>query len=158
MKDFTLFKRILFCTDFSPEAAAAFPYALSLSEACADAVLIIFHVIPEPDAQFWKTYIYEIDQVDDKAKHDIDRQMQEDYLSRIPDSQHYETRIAVGQAGQLILKTVTEEKIDLIVIGRSESGSAGSFFFSDGTKTALQKVSCPVLIVPDVPVSKRKKS
>ena len=37
----------------------------------------MFHVIPEPDAQFWKSYIYEVDDVDNKAKQDIDRKIAE---------------------------------------------------------------------------------
>ena len=35
--------------------------------------LTLLHVIPEPDAQFWKGYIYEVGDMDAKARADIDR-------------------------------------------------------------------------------------
>ena len=103
MEPITLFSKILFCTDFSRESVAAFSYALELCRASKDAEIILFHVIPEPDAQFWKTYIYELDQIDEKAKEAIDQQFAEDYLSRVPAGTRVSTRVAVGNAGQQVI-------------------------------------------------------
>ena len=79
-----IFKKILFCTDFSENSDAAFYYALNIAEGNPGSELIILHIIPEPDAQFWKSYIYEVDDVDEKAKSDIDEKIREAYLSQIP--------------------------------------------------------------------------
>ena len=80
------FRRILFCTDFSENADYAFGFALEQALRCPEAVLYILHVIPEPDAQFWKSYIYEVDGVDNKARRDIDARVEAAYKSRLPPS------------------------------------------------------------------------
>ena len=66
------FERILFCTDFSQNAYDAFGFAVDAASRRPGCLLYILHVIPEPDAQFWKTYIYEVEDIDKKAKQDID--------------------------------------------------------------------------------------
>lgn len=148
MEPITLFSKILFCTDFSRESVAAFSYALELCRASKDAEIILFHVIPEPAAQFWKTYIYELDQIDEKAKEAIDQQFAEDYLSRVPAGTRVSTRVAVGNAGQQVISLVEKEKIDLIVMGRKRKKSPG-VFFGDSAKATLQKAGCPILVVPE---------
>ena len=45
------FKRILFCTDFSESADAAFDFALDAAIRRPDSTLYLLHVIHEPDAQ-----------------------------------------------------------------------------------------------------------
>ncbi|HOD52626.1 MAG TPA: universal stress protein, partial [Candidatus Hydrogenedentes bacterium] len=63
IRDTGAYERILFCTDFSENAEFAFDYALDASVRRPGSILYIFHVIPEPDAQFWKTYLYEVEDV-----------------------------------------------------------------------------------------------
>ncbi len=148
MEALGLFKRILFCTDFSADAAAAFRYALDLCRVSADAELTIFHVIPEPDAQFWRTYIYELDKVDEKAKRDIDKQLQADYLCRIPEGMRVKTKIAIGAEDEMVLQAIKEEGTDLLVMVRPGHGKPPGIFFGDRVKTAVHKARCPVLVIP----------
>ena len=64
--------RVLYCTDFSENASRAFAYALEAAALRKGSELHLIHVIPEPDAQFWKSYIYDAEgDVDEKAKKDI---------------------------------------------------------------------------------------
>ncbi|HHU36358.1 MAG TPA: universal stress protein [Treponema sp.] len=149
MESLSLFNRIMFCTDFSSESAAAFNYALELSRVCKNAEIIIFHVIAEPDAHFWKTYIYEKDQLDDKARKDIELQFEQRYLSLVPDGTNVTTRIEIGNAGQQILRVVEEEKIDLLIMGRKRKKKKPGMFFGDNAKAMLQKAQCPILIIPE---------
>ena len=58
------YKRILFCTDFSDNADRAFAYAIDAAVRRPGCTFYLLHVIPEPDAQFWRTYIYEVEGVD----------------------------------------------------------------------------------------------
>jgi nucleotide-binding universal stress UspA family protein len=53
----TRFKRILFCTDFSESADAAFDFAVDAAARRPGSVLYVLHVIHEVDAQFWKSYL-----------------------------------------------------------------------------------------------------
>lgn len=148
MEPITLFSKILFCTDFSRESAAAFSYAIEICRASTHGEIILFHVIPEPDAQFWKTYIYELDQIDEKAKEDIDRQFEQDYLSRIPAGLSVSTRVAIGNAGQQVISLVESEHIDLVIMGRKRKKTSG-VFFGDNAKATLQKAGCPILVIPE---------
>ena len=74
------YKRILFCTDFSENANFAFDFALDSAVRRPGCILYLLHVIPEPEAQFWKTYLYEVDDIDAKAKQDIDEKIARSYL------------------------------------------------------------------------------
>lgn len=144
-----IFRRILFCTDFSVHADAAFSYALNIAEGNPGSELIIFHVVPEPNAQFWKSYIYEVDRIDEKAKHDIDERISRSYLSRIPQAVSWSTLHAVGNVSQKILETTEEREVDLVIIGREGRGRLKTLFFGNIAEQLARKTRTPVLIVPE---------
>lgn len=144
-----LFKKILFCTDFNSDALAAFYYALNVAEGNKGSELIIYHVIPEPEAQFWKSYIYEVDDVDNKAKKDIDTIIAETYIQKIPEGITYSVRTAIGNVGEEILDISRNEDIDLIVIGRGAGTNMINRLLGDFIKKLIHKASCPVLVIPE---------
>jgi len=141
-------KRILFCTDFSPNADLAFDFAIDAAVRRPDCTLILLHVIPEPDAQFWKTYLYEVDDVDAKAKADIDAKVADAYLARVPDGVHVEVEMRIGKDYLKILEVAEEESVDLIVIGRQGRTAFETWLFGTVTSKVARKATCPVLIVP----------
>ena len=143
------YRRILFCTDFSENADFAFGFALDAACRRPEARLYLLHVVPESEAQFWKTYIYEVDDVDDKARHDIDDKIQTAYLSRIPAEVAHEVVFKVGRADEVILEFAEENAIDLIVIGRQgHGGGIHQAFFGNVAEKIARKAACAVLIVP----------
>lgn len=144
-----IFKKILFCTDFNTDAMSAFYYALNIAEGNPGSELIILHVIPEPDAQFWNSYIYEVGDVDRKAKHDIDLKISEAYLKKIPEGISYSVRTVIGNVGEQILEISQTDKIDLIIIGRGAGSNLINRLLGDFTKKLIHKASCPVLVVPE---------
>jgi nucleotide-binding universal stress UspA family protein len=144
-----IFKKILFCTDFSENADRAFRYAVNVAAGNPESELIIFHIIPEADAQFWRTYLYEVDQVDEKARGDIETKIKETYTSRLPAGIAHSVQLAVGRVDQTILKAAGETGADLIVIGRRGSSGVGTIFYGKTTEHIARKAHCPVLIVPD---------
>ena len=144
-----IFKRILFCTDFNTDAMTAFHYALNIASGNEGSEIIIFHAIPEPDAQFWKTYIYEVDNVDEKAKADIDKKISELYLPAIPEGVGWSSVFAVGNIGEEILKRAEEAEADLIVIGRGAGANMVNRLLGNFTEKITRKAHCPVLVVPD---------
>ena len=73
------YRKILFCTDFSENAKFAFDFAVDAAIRNVGCTLCLLHVIPEPDAQFWKGYIYEVGDMDAKARADIDHAIDADY-------------------------------------------------------------------------------
>lgn len=144
-----IFKKILFYTNFSEHDEKAFFYALNIAEGNPDSELIIFHVIPEPDAQFWKSYLYEVEEIDEKAHHDIDAKIDHSYLKHIPEGIKWTKQIVIGHVDQKLLETADTAQADLIILGRQGSSSFGSKFLGDFTEHIARKSPCPVLIIPE---------
>ena len=144
-----IFQKILFCTDFNTDAMAAFHYALNIADGNDNSEIVIFHAIPEPDAQFWKSYIYEVDNVDEKARNDIDRKIEELYLPLLPEDIKWSSEFAVGNVGEEILKRAAELNADLIVIGRGAGSNMVNRLLGNFTEKVIRKADCPVLVVPD---------
>ena len=141
-------RRILFCTDFSANAAFAFGFALDAARRNTSCELIPLHVIPEPDAQFWKTYIYEVDDVDAKARADIDAKIDEDYRPRVPSDVVFRVEIRIGNPAQQILLFAHEAAVDLIVLGRQGHGAFEHLLFGNVTGKVARRADCPITIVP----------
>jgi nucleotide-binding universal stress UspA family protein len=144
-------RRVLFCTDFSANADHAFEYAIKSATAVPGGHLIILHVIPEPEAQFWKTYVYELEGIDEKAKQDIDAKLADAYLSRVPKGLETTVEIRIGKDYLEILKLAAEREVDLIVLGRQGHTAFGRMFFGNVTERVIRKTACPVLVVPMSP-------
>ncbi|MCP4642175.1 MAG: universal stress protein [bacterium] len=142
------YRRILFCTDFSDNADFAFDYALDAVIRRPESVIYLLHVIPEPDAQFWKTYIYELEDVDEKAKKDIDAKVAEAYLPRVPEGIDLRVEMCVGRDYLKILEFAAENDIDLIVIGRHGHTALDKVLFGNVTEKVVRKAECAVLVVP----------
>ena len=143
----TTFQRILFCTDFSETADFAFSFALDAATRWPGSELYILHVIPEIEAQFWKTYIYEVEDVDTKAKRDVDERI-ETYRSRLPENVTLHVEIRIGKDSQEILAFAQTKQVSLIVMGRQGRGSLQKALFGNVTEKVVRKADCAVLVVP----------
>ncbi len=141
-------KKILFCTDFSENADVAFKHALDMALRNPNSLLIILHVIPEPEAEFWKTYVYEMENIDEKAKQDIDERIRQSYLSQIPPEVMVQIEIKIGRDYKTILDFACEIKTDIIVIGRRGHSSWERTFFGSVVERVVRRAECPVLVVP----------
>jgi nucleotide-binding universal stress UspA family protein len=142
------YERVLFCTDFSGNADFAFEFALDAVRRRPGSTLMLLHVIPEPEAQFWNTYIYELDDVDEKARKDLDAKIDQAYRPRVPEGIPFEVHFRIGRDYQQILRFAAEQNVDLIVIGRQGRSDLGKFFFGSVTEKITRKATCAVLVVP----------
>lgn len=142
------YQRILFCTDFSENADYAFNFAIDAAIRRPGCTLYLLHVIPESDAQFWKTYIYEVDGIDEKAKQDIDEKIDRDYRPRVPAGVDFKVEMRVGKDYQVILEFAEERDIDVIIIGRQGRGALQKALFGNVTEKVARKAPCAVLIIP----------
>ena len=142
------YKTILFCTDFSENADHAFGYAVDAATRRPGCTLYLLHVIPEPEAQFWKSYIYEVEGVDEKARADVDEKINTVYRRLVPAHVDFRVEIRIGNAFREILDFARKVKADLIVLGRHGTSSIGEFFFGDVTEKVARKAPCAVLLVP----------
>ena len=141
--------RVLYCTDFSENASRAFAYALEAVALRKGSELHLIHVIPEPDAQFWKSYIYDAEgDVDEKAKKDIDEKIDREYRPQIPEGLVFKTAFRIGKSHLEILKYAEEIGAGLIVLGRQGTGALTSLLIGSVAEKVVQKAHCPVLVIP----------
>ena len=141
-------RTILFCTDFSENADFAFDFAVDAALRNPGCVLTLLHVIPEPEAQFWRTYIYEVDDVDVKARTDIDQKVDSSYRTRVPDALDFRVLMRIGNTAQQILSVAEETKADLIVLGRQGHGAFEKLLFGNVAGKVARRAFCPVMLVP----------
>jgi len=140
---------ILFCTDFSDNARIAFTHAVQAAANHPGAELHILHVIPAPDAQYWKPYIYSTaPDVDENAKKAFDRRMEEEYLAEIPEGVKAIPVFRIGQANTEIIRYAEEIHAQLIIIGRQGRGALESLLFGTQAARIVRKATCPVLVIP----------
>jgi nucleotide-binding universal stress UspA family protein len=144
----TRYRRILFCTDFSESADAAFGFAVDAVVRRPEATLYILHVIHEADAQFWRSYLAEVEDVEEQSRQAIQRKIQESYLSRVPPGVPVQVEIRDGPDGPAILEFAREQSIDLIIIGRHGHGGVSKALFGGVAEKIVRKADCAVLVVP----------
>ncbi|MDD3695527.1 MAG: universal stress protein [Lentisphaeria bacterium] len=142
-------KCILCCTDFSENAARAFDFALDAALRRKACRLYLLHVIPEPESQFWRTYIYGADiNVDEKAKRDLDAKVNSEYHAKVPEHLDFKVEFRIGKEQQKILEFAKEVQADLIVLGRQGKGTLSKIFFGSVAQVIVRRAKCPVLVVP----------
>jgi nucleotide-binding universal stress UspA family protein len=144
----TRFKRILFCTDFSESADAAFEFALDAAMRRPGSTLYLLHVIQEPEAQFWKSYMAEVDNVDAEAKQAIDAKVAAAYLARVPAGLDLKLEFRIGPDAATILEFARAERIDVIILGRHGHSRVGQALFGSVAEKVVRKADCAVLVVP----------
>ena len=142
-------KKILCCTDFSKNAKVAFDYALEAVTHRPGAELILLHVIPAPDAQYWKPYIYNVgENVDDIAKKAFDKRVAEEYATQVPEGVKFTPVFRIGNASVEISRFAEEEKVDVIIMGRQGRGALESLLFGTVAEKVVRRANCPVLVIP----------
>ncbi|MDA3925065.1 MAG: universal stress protein [Kiritimatiellae bacterium] len=141
------YQKILFCTDFSENAHIAFKQAVKATSSQGSEICLL-HVIPEPDAQFWKGYIYEVGDMDSKAHNDIDKAILEQYQPLVPEGVSFRVEVKIGEVARSILNCIGEYGADLVVIGRQGHGAITSWLLGNVTEKVVRKAVCPVLVVP----------
>ena len=142
------FKRILFCTDFSESADAAFPFALDAAIRRPNATLYLLHVIHEPDAQYWKTQLAEVENINADAKKAIDAKVAATYLSRVPKGMDVKVEFRIGPDAATILEFARSTQVDVIILGRHGHSSVGKALFGSVAEKIVRKAECAVLVVP----------
>ena len=142
------FKRILFCSDFSESADAAFEFALDAAIRRPDSTLYLLHVIHEPDAQYWKTELAEVENINAEARKAIDAKVAASYLSRVPKGMDVKTVFRIGPDAATILEFAKAEQVDVIILGRHGHSSMGKALFGSVAEKIVRKAECAVLVVP----------
>lgn len=134
-------RTILYPTDFSEEAAAAFPVACSLAKQHG-ALLVILHVIPPPIT--WGEAIAQL------PPDDYEVQIKNEYLLPLRPTDkdiRYEHHLERGNPEELIDSVAEEIGADLIVMGTHGRSGVGRLLMGSICEQVLRTAPCPVLAV-----------
>lgn len=136
------FRRVLFATDFTTEAQAAAPYAVSMAQE-HQARLLLLHVMRDPDPNKSK-----------KTPQDsVANAMHQLYEIVPPEAELWcrpEPTVRFGNPAERILEAADELDADLIVLGvRDAAGHLGAATHLERTTAhkVVARATCPVLTV-----------
>ena len=143
------FKKILWPTDFSENAAKALPYVTSLSEKYGTEIHVLY--VLEAWGQFGAWYgeyedQKEIDRVQNWAKETAEKRLSELCENHLSGCPLYIRHIAVGEPAEEILKLIDQEKMDLVLM--ATQGGKARFDFGNVADRVVKNASVPVLTIP----------
>jgi nucleotide-binding universal stress UspA family protein len=141
-------KRILWPTDLSENASKAQPFVSSFSEKYQTEVHVLY--VLEEMGPFGAWY-GEFDRASIDEMQALEKKKAEERLTEICDKHLtgcplYIRHIAVGDPAGEILKTITREKADLVVM--ATKGKIGRFGFGSVTEKVVKHSSVPVVSIP----------
>jgi nucleotide-binding universal stress UspA family protein len=146
-----LFKRILFCTDFSESAQWAFTYALNLAKVYGSRLMIL-HVASEPVHPEQLSIYLPPEKVEDlriSRKKELEREFKARYLQRmdLEGFHEYQVLIKEGEAFYEIIQVARLESADLIIMGTHGRTGLDHVLFGSTAERVVRKASCPVMTV-----------
>jgi len=144
-----MFKKILFCTDFSEDAHWAFTYALNLLETYRSK-LLIFHVTEfhhYDERLSLHLTSEELEELRTSQKEELEREMETHYLQKMRGLKDYQVLFKEGEPFLEIIRTAKIEAVDLIVMGTHGRTALDNIIFGSTADKVVRKSPCPVLTV-----------
>jgi nucleotide-binding universal stress UspA family protein len=140
--------RILVPTDFSEPAESALRLAATMAREF-DCQLYLLHVVPEPYAYPWGTELSTLSLNDILVQ---SQQSAEERLHQLAADtglplERVVTRAAIGTPVDQILSAISEDRIDLVVIGTHGRGMVGHLLLGSVAERIVRRAPVPVLTV-----------
>ena len=136
--------RILIPTDFSPDADAAFSYALGLARKF-DAPVLLLHVVEDPlAAGVWSSDIYTAEIAGLQVN--LVRDAEERLRRSVPEGVGtVSTEVRTGSPAKQIIETAREKNVDLIVMGTRGRTGVAHVIMGSVAERVVRLAPCPVL-------------
>jgi universal stress protein A len=140
-------RKIACCVDFSENAKAAFETALELAQNF-QAKLFILHVLPPvfnpvlPDSE----YVFP-EQPKDALIIKVDERIQQEYGALVGQEVDSKTVVLDGHISSEIIRFLSDEDIDLVVLGSYGASGMGLVLFGSVANRVSHKAPCSVMIV-----------
>lgn len=153
----TTIKTILVLTDFSHNAKSAEEYAVQLA-INTRANLILYNAYPQPSPMSGSdNIVWPHDPPASLELHSINNLQSRVYelkeeLTKIKDDSYKPEIRHLGFAGSLIHKLndiIARDNIWLVIMGTKGETFAGNVLFGSNVFNVLDKINCPVLIIPE---------
>lgn len=144
-----MFKKMLFCTDFSENSHYAFTYALDLAKTYKSS-LIILHVTPPPvHPEQLSIYLpaEKLEELKKSQRQEMDHLLKENYLKKIAHFRNVRVVFKEGEPFVEIIRMARKESAGLIVMGTHGRTGLDHVFFGSTAERVVRKAPCPVLTV-----------
>jgi len=139
-------QRVLFLTDFSPEATDALAYAREFTEKYG-ARLYVLHVIEDPTSKLYDMVSGDYHALDRNAREKTQAWLTQLHRERLDSSPDCETLMERGELFEHLLKTVHEKHIDVIVMSAHTHQGFHLHLISNLPEKLVRKAPCHVFVV-----------
>jgi len=142
-KRYDIYKRILFCTDFSGNADFALDFAIEVARRRQDSILYIMHVNPYPEYVEGTTGRA-------KREREINKKIEEAYVSKLKEVPRFEIIFRVSSSPYLeILDFIEEKQCDIVILGRHGETGWLKTVVGSTSERVMRRAQCPILIIPE---------
>jgi len=144
-----MFKKILFCTDFSENSHWAFTYALNLAKKYKSK-LFILHVSPVPTCPEQLTIYLPPEKVQElmmAEKKELEKELNTHYVRKLKEFKNYKILFEKGWPFIEIIQVAKKESVNLIVMGTHGRTGLDHILFGSTAEHVVQKSPCPVLTI-----------
>jgi nucleotide-binding universal stress UspA family protein len=142
------FKRILVTTDFSEGTADALAYAFAMAQE-NDSRVTLLHVLHDVAADLSGKYR-------EPLTKGIQSELEELVPPEAKDWCDVVTKVETGMPYRIILRTLEDEKVDLLVMNIHGKGMLDRALLGSTAERVVRAARCPVMLIPPLRKGKRK--
>ena len=139
-------KRILFLTDFSPEAESALQYAKDLAEKF-EGHLSLLHVIVDPTSKLYEMTSGDYHALDKNAREKARERLTRIRREQFGNSPDCETLIERGELFDHVLRVVQENHIDVVALSAHTHPGFHLHLISSLPEKLVRKAPCHVFVI-----------
>jgi len=139
-------KRILFLTDFSPEAANALSYAQELAEKF-NGRLYLLHVIEDPTQKLYGMISGDYHDHDRNAREKTQEWLAQIHREQLRNSPNCETLIERGELFDHVLRVIHEHHIDVIALSAHTHPGFHLHLIASLPEKLVRQAPCHVFVI-----------
>jgi nucleotide-binding universal stress UspA family protein len=145
-------KKILLATDGSKNSEKAGEYAISLADISGAEILVLnvidtyyLDAIPQPDIR--KSLDEELRSDGKRAVEKFKTKLEESQCQGYCKNIQFKTMLKEGKPSEEILKTIEEEDVDQVIIGKSGKHGLERFLLGQTTSNVVREAKVPVNVI-----------
>jgi nucleotide-binding universal stress UspA family protein len=139
-------KRVLFLTDFSPEAAGALPYAWELTQKFGGR-LYLLHVIVDPTSKLYQMVSGDYHALDKNAHEKTRGWLTQIHREQLGGSPDCVTLVERGELFEHVLRVVHEHHIDMIALSAHTHPGFHVHLISSLPEKLVRQAPCHVFVI-----------